>query len=83
MDVPPSPPREPRPRVHFGAHTFAALATAFALLFASGALFGARGYIAFLLAAALVAIVAVPALRRPAVFVLYALLLFYVVTVIF
>jgi hypothetical protein len=69
--------------VQFGARTFAALALAFGLLFASGALFGARGYIALLLAAALVAIVAVPELRRPAVFALYILLLFFVMTIMF
>jgi energy-coupling factor transporter transmembrane protein EcfT len=79
MDDPPSKSRDPRPRVQFGWQTLLALVTAFALLFASGAWFGAVGYIVFFLFAALVAIVATPRLRRPASFMFYGFLLLLVI----
>ena len=82
MDDQPTPSRDPRPRVQFGWPTLIALVSAFALLFASGALFGAEGYVVFFLVAALVAIVATPRLRRPASFVFYGFLLLLVIALV-
>jgi len=79
MEDQPSPARDPRPRVQFGWQTLAALVLAFALLFASGALFGAVGYVVFFLIAALVGIVVTPRLRRPTSFVFYGFLLLLVI----
>jgi hypothetical protein len=82
MDDQPAPSRDPRPRVQFGWPTVIALVLAFALLFVSGALFGAVGYVVFFLVAALVAIVAAPRLRRPASFVFYGFLLLLVIALV-
>jgi hypothetical protein len=79
MEDQPSPPRGPRSRVQFGWRTLSALVTAFALLFASGAWFGAIGYIVFFVLAALVAIVATPQLRQPTSLVFYGFLLLLVI----
>jgi hypothetical protein len=54
--------------------TLVALTAAFAMLFASGVWFGAAGCVAYLLAAALLAIVVRPELRRPETYLLYGLL---------
>jgi len=79
MDDPSSSPREPRPRVQFGGRTLMALVSAFVLLLASGACFGAVGYVVYFLVAALLAIMATPRLRRPNRFVFYGFLLLLVI----